>query len=437
MASPTTGKTISSTATFRLDQSLDEVTFERMSTGLQELNRVLGGGLVEGSFVLLGGAPGVGKSTLLIQTAAGLTQSKNQTVLYISGEESVAQTANRAQRLGLRSAQCEIGSENNLNEILALARAKKPSVLIVDSIQTVYLPELESAPGSVSQVRECAGKLMMLAKNENISVILIGHITKDGSLAGPKVLEHMVDCVLSFEGDSGYPYRLLRSLKNRFGAAQELGVFEMNSLGLREVLNPSEFFLQDRKASSLGSSVFAALEGSRPLLCEIQALTLASQMPMPRRTSVGIELQRLNMISAVLERHLGVKLGFSEIYINVAGGLKLSDPASDLAVAAALLSTDWQTPLPALSVFIGELGLTGEIRSSPFIDQRIKEALRLGFEIFYISEQHQKNLKDWGLDLKGKKIVFLKNVYDLKREILQSKKPIDQKRTLENPSAIF
>ncbi|MCX7979285.1 MAG: DNA repair protein RadA, partial [Bdellovibrionaceae bacterium] len=258
-----------------LDQSLESLNLERMQTGLEELDRVFGGGLARGSFVLLGGAPGVGKSTLLLQMAGGLAK-RDYRVLYLSGEESVAQTGNRAHRLGIRTPLVEIASEGNLHLILEMARSKKPDLLVVDSIQTVYLPELQAAPGSVSQVRECAGHLMTLAKQEGVTVMLIGHVTKDGSIAGPKVLEHMVDTVLAFEGDSSYNYRLLRALKNRFGAALELGVFQMGASGLEEVKNPSEMFLEERGDSLIGSAVFASMEGTRPLLCEVQALTVPS-----------------------------------------------------------------------------------------------------------------------------------------------------------------
>jgi DNA repair protein RadA/Sms len=322
-----------------LDQSLEEISFKRVSTHFIELDRVLGGGLVQGSFILLGGSPGIGKSTLLLQMAGGLAKSQCK-VLYISGEESIHQTATRAQRLGVRSEKIEICNESNLNEILNLAKNKRPEVLVIDSIQTVYLPDLQAAPGSVSQVRECAGHLMGLAKHENITVLLIGHVTKDGTIAGPKVLEHMVDTVLSFEGDISFQFRLLRALKNRFGPAHELGVFQMNSLGLAEVENPSELFLEERGDNLIGSAVFASMEGTRPLLCEIQALSVHTNMAIPRRTSLGIDINRLHLLCAVLERHLGINLVQSDIFINVVGGLKIEDPAADLAVAASLLSTD-------------------------------------------------------------------------------------------------
>jgi DNA repair protein RadA/Sms len=409
-----------------LDQDLEELVFERLDTGYGELNRVLGGGLARGSFVLLGGSPGIGKSTLLMQMAGGLAK-KNAKILYISSEESVSQTGSRAQRLGIRSAKIEIGSESNLNVIMELARKKKPDVLVVDSIQTVYLPELQTAPGTVSQVRESAGYLMTLAKNENIAVILIGHVTKDGSIAGPKVLEHMVDCVLSFEGDLSYQFRLLRSLKNRFGPANELGVFQMQSLGLEEVLNPSELFLEERGASLIGSAVFASMEGTRPLLCEIQALTVDTPMAMPRRTSLGIDPNRLHLLAAVLDRHLDLKLANTDVFINVVGGLKLVEPAADLAMAAALLSTDQRKELNANSCFFGEIGLTGEVRAVSFPDVRLKEANKLGFNTFYVPASNEKHLKDFkaeffaNLESKEKKIIYIKTIRDLMRALFMTR----------------
>lgn len=398
-----------------LDQRLEEIKLDRFDTDYEELNRVLGGGLARGSFVLLGGSPGIGKSTLLLQMAGGLAKHKHK-VLYISGEESVSQTGSRAHRLGIRSPLIELGSESNLHSIMELARFKKPEVLVVDSIQTMFLPDLQAAPGSVSQVRECAGHLMGLAKQENISVILIGHVTKDGTIAGPKVLEHMVDCVLSFDGDASYNFRLLRALKNRFGAAHELGVFQMNSKGLEEVANPSELFLEERGEQLIGSAVFASMEGSRPLLCEVQALTLASPMAMPRRTALGIDVNRLHLLTAVIDRHLDVRLAHNDIFINVVGGLKLVEPAADLAVAAAILSTERRRDLDAKTCFFGEIGLTGEVRGVSFVENRIKEGDKLGFQHFVIPYSNKRHLADLKLS-KDKKISFVKNVHDLSKLI--------------------
>ncbi len=398
-----------------LDQSLEELKLERFDTGYGEFNRVLGGGLARGSFVLLGGSPGIGKSTLLLQMAGGLAKDKRK-VLYISGEESITQTGSRAHRLGIRSPHIEIGSESNLHNIMELARHKKPDVLVVDSIQTVYMSDLPAAPGSVSQVRECAGHLMGLAKQDQITVILIGHVTKDGSLAGPKVLEHMVDCVLAFDGDTSYDFRLLRSLKNRFGPAHELGVFRMNARGMEEVLNPSELFLEDRGDQLIGSAVFASMEGTRPLLCEVQALTLATPMAMPRRTALGIDVNRLHLLTAVLDRHLDIRLANSDIFINVVGGLKLVEPAADLAVAAAILSTEGRKDLDAKTCYFGEIGLTGEVRGVSFVDIRLKEADKLGFKNFVIPFSNKRHLVDYKLP-KDKKIIYVKNVHELYKTI--------------------
>lgn len=398
-----------------LDQKIEQLEVTRKATGYQELDRVLGGGLVQGSFVLLGGSPGIGKSTLLMQMAGGLSKSQCQ-VLYISGEESVAQTGSRAQRLGIKSSKVQVASESNLGSIMDLARQIKPDVLIVDSIQTIYLPDLPAAPGSVSQVRECAGHLMGLAKNENMSVILIGHVTKDGNIAGPKVLEHMVDTVLSFEGDMSQHFRLLRALKNRFGPTHELGVFTMNHLGLQEVHNPSELFLEERGNQLIGSAVYASMEGSRPLLCEIQALTISSPMAMPRRTALGIETNRLHLLAAVIDRHLDIRLAQNDVFVNVVGGLKIEEPSADLAVCAALLSAEGRYEIDAKAIFVGEVGLTGEVRAVSFIEQRLREADKLGFNSFYVPASNQKHLKEFAAG-KSKKIFWIKHIKDLSKSL--------------------
>jgi DNA repair protein RadA/Sms len=383
----------------------------RMSSQIGELDRVLGGGLVRGSFVLLGGEPGIGKSTLVLQMAQGLANGKSK-VLYLSAEESVAQTSQRARRLGTLQADIEIGAENNLESIMDMARSRRPDILVIDSIQTVFLPSITSAPGSVSQVRECAGHLMTLAKSENISVIVIGHVTKDGNLAGPKVLEHLVDTVLSFEGDAHHHFRILRAIKNRFGATHELGIFQMASSGLKEVPNPSELFLEERQESAIGSVVFASIEGSRPLLCEVQALTVKSPMPMPRRNSIGLEVNRTHLLIAVLDRHAGLSLSQSDVFVNVVGGLKLMEPAADLAVAAALISSEHDHPVDSQACYFGEIGLSGEVRAVPFADLRIKEAAKLGFKKFYMPFSNKKHLFDVPEDL-VKKVVWVKNVSQL------------------------
>jgi DNA repair protein RadA/Sms len=375
-----------------LSQTFTEENLSRHSTGNGELDRVLGGGLVPGSYVLVGGDPGIGKSTLLMQMAGGLGR-QGLKVLYVSGEESVSQTAIRAQRLGVREKNVEVASESLLENILDLAQSKSPDILVVDSIQTVYLSDVASAPGSVTQVRECAARLMALAKNESIAVFLVGHVTKEGTLAGPRVLEHMVDTVLSFEGDNHHQFRLLRTVKNRFGASNELGVFQMNAEGLKEVANPSEFFLEERAQAAIGAAVFAAVEGSRPLLCEIQGLVSYSPLSMPRRTAIGFDFNRLHLITAVMDRFLNIDASQKDIYVNVVGGLKISEPSADLAVVAALLSSAWSVEISKGSAFFGEVGLTGEVRPVQMAEDRIREAFKLGFKKIYLPASNRKHLK--------------------------------------------
>lgn len=402
----------------RLDESLKSVNIGRTSTGFAELDRVLGGGIVEGSFILLGGDPGIGKSTLLLQMAGGIAR-QGASVLYVSGEESVTQSGLRAQRLGVRAGNVHMAAESNLEAIRDLARDIKPKVLIVDSIQTVFLPEIQSAPGSVSQVRECAAQLMGLAKGSGICVWLIGHVTKEGNIAGPKVLEHMVDTVLSFEGDLSHQFRLLRALKNRFGATHELGVFQMEGAGLQEVSNPSELFLEERGQKLIGSAVFASMEGTRPMLCEVQALTNQTPMPNPRRNSIGFDVNRVHMLSAVLNKHLNMRLNQSDVFINVVGGLRLIEPAADLAVAASLISTERNVELDAKTCFFGEVGLTGEIRAVSFAEPRLREAEKLGFTTFVVPSSNRKHLKDLD-DKTAAKIKWVKDVGNLMGLIDQS-----------------
>jgi len=405
---------------FKLDQQLSEPSVDRMGTSFGELDRVLGGGLVPGSYTLLGGDPGIGKSTLLLQMAGGLAQ-QGHSILYVSGEESVAQTALRARRLGIHSQQVEIASESRMENILALANAKRPAVLVVDSIQTVYLSDIQSAPGSVSQVRECAAHLMGLAKGSNLAVLIIGHVTKEGNIAGPKVLEHMVDTVLSFEGDANHQFRLLRALKNRFGATNELGVFQMANQGMEEVANPSELFLEERGSDLIGSSVFCAMEGSRPLLCEVQALTSYSPMAMPRRTAIGFDVARVHLLVAVLDKHLDLKLHQNDVFVNVVGGLRLTEPAADLAVAASLLSTAGQQELDPRTCFFGEIGLTGEVRAANFSEERVREALKLGFTRCVLPESNRKHVKHF-VDKNQAQFLFIRSVKELERA-LGAKRP--------------
>ena len=354
----------------------------RRSTGMDELDRVLGGGLVAGSAVLVGGDPGIGKSTILLQAAANL--SKGGRVAYISGEEAVDQLRLRASRLGLDKAPVALAAATNVRDIVTTLDADPPAVAVIDSIQTMFVDNIESAPGSVSQVRTSAHELIKLAKRKGFPIILVGHVTKDGQIAGPRVLEHMVDTVLYFEGDRGHQFRILRAVKNRFGATDEIGVFEMSDAGLTEVANPSALFLSERDAQVSGSAVFAGMEGTRPMLLEVQALVSPSTLGTPRRAVVGWDSARLSMVMAVIETRCGLAIGANDVYLNVAGGLKVSEPAADLAVAAALLSSFSGEPAPSGSVFFGEVGLSGEIRRVSHADGRLKEAAKLGFERAYV-----------------------------------------------------
>lgn len=359
---------------------------KRLNTGLSELNRVLGGGLVPDSFTLLGGDPGIGKSTLLLQMAKGLSeQSRTATtplkLLYVSGEESIDQIRGRAFRLGVRSTgQIFLMAETQLEKVFASLKELKPDIVIMDSLQTFSSGFLESAPGSVSQVREVASRLMTLAKTAGIAVILVGHVTKDGNIAGPKVVEHIVDTVLYFEGDGGQSYRLLRTVKNRFGSSRELGVFEMEGEGLREVTNPSALFLSERSSPVSGTAVAASVEGSRPILVELQALVAPSPLAQPRRTAVGMDGARIALIAAILERHVKVSLAQKDLFFNVSGGLRLSEPACDLAAAAAIWSSAVSAAVPQNWVMLGELGLTGEVRRVSQPEARLEEAKKLGFQ---------------------------------------------------------
>jgi DNA repair protein RadA/Sms len=358
----------------------DTKALPRLATGMPELDRVTGGGIVPGSALLIGGEPGIGKSTLLLQLAAKLANDGRR-VLYFSGEEAVAQVRLRAERLGLRSAPVGLASETNLSNILATLDAEKQvDLVVVDSIQTLWADAVESAPGTVSQVRAATQTLIRYAKQRAASLVLVGHVTKDGNIAGPKVVEHMVDTVLYFEGDRGHPFRILRGVKNRFGATDEIGVFEMAQEGLREVANPSELFLGDRDSTAPGSAVFAGVEGTRPLLVEIQALVAPSALGTPRRAVVGWDANRLSMLLAVLDARCGVSFAHHDVYLNIAGGLKITEPAADLAAAAALLSSLANAALPAHEVYFGEISLSGAIRQSGHMATRLKEAQKLGFK---------------------------------------------------------
>lgn len=349
----------------------------RRTTGLQELDRVLGGGQVPGAAILLGGEPGIGKSTLLLQTAHHL--SLNSRVLYVTGEESAAQVAMRAQRLGIARSPLRVLAENHLEALEVLLQAEKPDLLLVDSIQTLYTDSLQSAPGSVAQVRECAARLVRFAKASATTLWLVGHVTKEGAIAGPRVLEHMVDTVLYFEGEAGSPYRIVRAIKNRFGAANELGVFEMQEAGLKEVANPSQLFLSQHEKPVPGSVVLATQEGTRPLLVEVQALVTPSPLANPRRVAIGLDPNRLSLLLAILHRHGDTQFFDQDVFVNIAGGIRVNEPAADLAVAMALLSSFRNKALTGRRVVFGELGLAGEVRPVADAQGRIREAVKLGF----------------------------------------------------------
>ncbi|RXQ92918.1 DNA repair protein RadA [Ancylomarina salipaludis] len=362
---------------------------KRYDTQNNELNRVLGGGLVPGSMVLIGGEPGIGKSTLALQIALNL---KNHTTLYISGEESAQQIKLRGNRLNSDNDRCLIVSETSMENIFSHIKNTKPDILVIDSIQTLGTQVVESAPGSVSQIRECTAQLLRFAKESSVPVLLIGHITKDGNLAGPKILEHIVDTVLQFEGDQNHMYRILRATKNRFGSTSEMGIYEMRSNGLREVSNPSELLLSSNEESLSGVAISASMEGMRPFLIEVQALVSTAAYGTPQRSSTGFDLRRLNMLLAVLEKRAGFRIGTKDVFLNIAGGIKVNDPAIDLAVIIAVLSSSMDISLPKEVCFAGEIGLSSEIRPVNRIDQRISEAEKLGFKHIFIPKNNSKGL---------------------------------------------
>jgi DNA repair protein RadA/Sms len=358
----------------------------RLSSGIAELDRVTGGGFVRGSVVLVGGDPGIGKSTLLLQAAASLVRSGHRAI-YISGEEAIAQVRLRAERLGLADAPVELAAETSVEDIIAtLSEKKTPRLIVIDSIQTMWTDMVEAAPGTVTQVRGAAQALIRFAKRSGAAIILVGHVTKDGQIAGPRVVEHMVDAVLSFEGDGANQFRILRAIKNRFGPTDEIGVFEMTGAGLREVVNPSELFLSRRDLGTPGTAVFAGIEGTRPLLVEIQALVAPSTFGTPRRAVVGWDQSRLSMVLAVLDAHCGVRLGGHDVYLNVAGGLRIQEPAADLAAAAALVSSLANAALPAEAVYFGEISLSGVVRPVAQGAARLREAGKLGFASAFIPD---------------------------------------------------
>lgn len=358
---------------------------ERQTTNIAELDRVLGGGIVPGSLVLVGGDPGIGKSTLLLQVCRNLAE-KNVSVLYISGEESLRQIKLRANRIGKFAEKMQLLCETNLEVIREVIERKKPEVVIIDSIQTMFHEEISSAPGSVSQVRESTNTLMQLAKGTGVSIFIVGHVTKEGNVAGPRVLEHMVDTVLYFEGDRHASYRILRAVKNRFGSTNEIGVFEMRSTGLEEVKNPSEFMLNGKPSGTSGSIVACSMEGTRPILVEIQALVCQSNFGIPRRTAVGTDFNRVNLLMAVLEKKVGVHLSSSDAYVNIAGGMKMTEPAIDLGILLAVVSSYKDIIIPDSVMAFGEVGLSGEVRAVSMAGQRVAEAKKLGFETVILPE---------------------------------------------------
>jgi DNA repair protein RadA/Sms len=373
---------------------------DRRKTTISELDRILGGGMVSGTVILLGGEPGVGKSTLALQLALAL---KNTKILYVSGEESEEQISLRAQRLKNSNPLCYILSETDLESILTHSENLKPGLIIIDSIQTISTGMLESSAGSVTQVRECAAQLLKYSKITGIPVFLIGHITKDGTLAGPKVLEHIVDVVLYFEGDNNYVYRILRPVKNRFGSIAELGIFEMVETGLREVTNPSEMFINQHDEPLSGISIAATIDGLRPFLIETQALVSSAVYGTPQRSSTGFDIRRLNMLLAVLEKRAGFRLAVKDVFLNIAGGIKVTDPGIDLAIISSVLSSNLDIPIPREFSFAGETGLSGEIRPVPRIEQRIREASKMGFKKIYLSKFH-KNVSLKGIDIELVKV---------------------------------
>ena len=398
---------------YAVPANLDEVVsapVSRIDLKNGEFNRVLGGGIVPGSLVLIGGEPGIGKSTLALQVALKTDKS----TLYISGEESPQQIKLRADRLGGGNGNCQVLAETSLQAIVAQVEQSRPQLLIIDSIQTLYSEGIESAPGTISQVRDCAAQLLRVAKTMNMPVVLIGHITKDGSIAGPKALEHIVDTVLQFEGDTHHLYRILRSIKNRFGSTSEIGVYEMTGEGLREILNPSELLINQQPADLSGSAIAANVEGNRPLLIEVQALVSSAVYGTPQRTSTGFDTRRLSMLLAVLEKRANFKLASKDVYLNIAGGLRVDDPAIDLAVVASILSSTVDIPVDPNTCFAGEVGLSGEIRPVTRIEQRLGEADKLGMKRIIMPGFNRKSVNSGRFDLE---IVEVNRVQDIPKHV--------------------
>lgn len=401
----TAGKTAGSN---RAPASILEVTTgeeTRIRTGMNEFDRVLGGGIVKGSLILLGGDPGIGKSTILLQICRNLTMDGHK-VLYVSGEESLQQIKMRAERLGEFKRDMYLHCETNLDDIEAAINKVQPEIMVVDSVQTMMLEDVNSAAGSVSQVREVTNRLLQLAKGQNIAIFIVGHVTKEGTVAGPRTLEHMVDTVLYFEGERSSLHRILRGVKNRFGATNEIAVFEMKSQGLTEVMNPSEVMLEGRPIDASGSVVICSMEGTRPLLIEIQALVAQTNFQMPRRTTVGIDFNRVNLLMAVLEKRAGIHLASCDAYVNLAGGLRLSEPAADLGIVLALVSSYRNRPVDEHTIIFGEVGLTGEVRGVSMAQQRVKEAAKLGFTTCILPATNAGNMEK----LPGMRLLGVRNV---------------------------
>ena len=391
-------------------QDIEEYNTVRVDVGIAEVNRVLGGGMVPGSLILLGGEPGIGKSTLSLQLA--LTNNGLRT-LYVSGEESAEQIKMRATRLGIHNEECTVFTETLLENIVAQIEQLRPDMVIIDSIQTMSTDVVESSPGSVTQIRECAATLLKVAKTLNIAIFIIGHITKDGTIAGPKILEHIVDVVLQFEGDGNHTYRILRGIKNRFGATYEIGVFEMRDTGLKEVANPSEILLSHYDEPLAGSAVGAAVDGLRPYLIEVQALVSGAAYGTPQRSTTGFDQRRLNMLLAVLEKRVGMKMFQKDVFLNFAGGFKIADTGMDLAVIAAIISSYYDRPLAEGVCCAGEIGLSGEVRPAPRTDQRISEAARLGFKRIVVSSFAEKSVKRH----KDIEVVFISSIEQLPKAL--------------------
>ena len=392
-------------SSYNISKLTDEISFEdvRLKTGIEEFDRVLGGGLMSGSVVLIGGDPGIGKSTLVMQAAANLSID----ALYVTGEESVKQINLRAKRLGLHSETLLLLAETNLEIIVDAIKKNKPEVVIIDSIQTVYRPVLDNAPGTVTQIRESTAELLQLAKADNIAIVIIGHVTKEGFLAGPKVLEHIVDTVLQFEGEKNYSYRILRAQKNRYGSTNEIGIFDMHENGLQEVKNPSKIFISQRGSEISGSAITASIEGTRPVLLEVQALVTPSHFGNPQRVATGFDYRRLSILLAVLEKRLNMRLSANNVFLNMAGGIKIDEPAVDLAVCASIVSSLKNEPVLNEYVIVGEVGLGGEVRSVSNVEKRIQEAEKLGFANIIVPKN---NLNDKKISRKKINIIAVENI---------------------------